>query len=128
MKTPKALKYKDVDGQYLTVLEGDDQYRIVWYLPDEGDYGLVLTNDPVPGPDREDTDVAVDACIHFFAGKRWDMPAPKWAFVFPSARLAAECLRYINAELCAWKAARPLPEWAKTALENGWKPPKSWSP
>ena len=43
--------------------------------------------------------------------------------VFESESAAKRALAKIKV---AWKQDREMPEWAKTALENGWKPPKGW--
>lgn len=44
-------------------------------------------------------------------------------WMFKSYSHAKACLKYIQAGFCV---ERELPEWAKKALEAGWKPPKGW--
>lgn len=125
--TQRIPKYRDKEGQSLGILEHGYALCIGWWLPDEGDFGLILTNDWKDGQDDSgETNVAVRVCRDYFEKNR--LTIPRGEFEFESMRQAKECLRLINAELFYWQKKKPLPDWAKTALAEGWSPPKGWSP
>lgn len=50
------------------------------------------------------------------------------AFVWEAEKDARAARAVVMAEMAARRRSRPMPEWAKTATANGWKPPKGWTP
>lgn len=102
-------------------------YRIIWMLEDDlgGYLGQNKKDGTGPAPEeREDWE-------HWAACKAvLEMPSPKHrqdstSFYWESES-DAKAARRVAAE--ALKHERPLPAWAKTAIEHGWKPPKGWKP
>jgi len=116
-------RYVDTDGLYLVVEDGRRALVIAWYDPVEGDTGLILDTRE-SRPEEDETAIAIEACKRFFDEHKLEYTN---TFEFQREKTAKECLRFVNAELWAWKSNRPWPEWAKTAIANGWSPPKGWS-
>lgn len=128
VKTQRIPRYKDADGQYLDVAYLHGQYYIAWWIPEDSDFGLFLANRTTKAEDGEETFIAIRTCVGFFSLKKLDLPKEGHDFVFESERQARECLRIINAELHWWRSKKPIPDWAKMALSQGWKPPDGWKP
>lgn len=120
-----ARMYKDKDGCYLGIEQDRSGNYIAWYLPEDGDFGVRLSNENL---DTEEHNIAVRVATEFFKANNLDFPNPHRDFYFESEKQARDCLRRINIELLAWQEKRPLPEWAKQALAAGWKAPKNWKP
>lgn len=98
--------------------------RIIWYFPDEGEEGATIGEDPKAGlgdppTDRDDWE---DWCANKVA-REANAERDRKGFFWDSAAAASAVLRQIREAL---KQDRPLPEWAKTALAEGWKAPKGW--
>ena len=124
-----------VDGLY-------DDWRIVWYIEEEGELGLILgadvrspgeqkkmmADDPFSKKNKEteNTDhvLYTQAALENLKGVDID----EEGFVFESKSHAVNSIRVIREAARARIANRPLPEWAITALANGWKMPKGWVP
>lgn len=99
-------------------------FRVVWYLADEREMGATLgeVGDIGQGEapsDRSDYEhwLGCKTCHESGAARDGD------GFYWESDKEARVALRQIREAL---KQDRPLPEWAKTALAAGWKPPKGW--
>jgi hypothetical protein len=128
-KTQRIPRYKDADGQYLDIDESRYEIKIAWYLPDEGDFGLYLANEShSKWEGAEETNVAIDVLRDYWKSKGWALPSEGRDFEFESRSQAKEALRLINARLFYLGENKPLPEWAKKALAEGWNPPKGWKP
>lgn len=107
------------------VIQGS--YRIQWKLAEEdsvfGDMGATLGESYYtcmqPPQDSEEWEmwIAEKTCRDFGAeqdhiGYWWEKRSD-----------ASKVLKVINA---SFKQKKPIPEWAKEALLNGWKPPNGW--
>jgi hypothetical protein len=99
--------------------------RIVWELDDGEETGGTLCQSESDGKgdppkDRGDWE-------HWMASKVVrEMPSTKYdsfGAYWDDFKQAKAALAVVNEAL---KQERPMPEWAKTALEAGWKPPKGW--
>jgi len=121
-----------VAKDHLFITDGDHgQYRLQWYIAEYDDYGSIVGEGSPPEfveRDSDDEDALVNwECwkSHEVAAKSKGVQKDSGGFYWESKSLAQAALKLINAEL---KADRPLPEWAKTAIANGWKAPKGWKP
>jgi len=100
------------------------RYRIQWAFPD-GELGGYLGQDKNDGSEDppEDRDAwdhwAASKAVMGLPGSDRDDTSTFWE-TEAGARVA---LRLAKAAL---KQVKPLPDWAKTALAEGWKPPKGW--
>jgi hypothetical protein len=121
----RVPRYVDPDGMYLALDERAHDTQIAWYDPVEGEFGLYLANERL---NNWENDTAIDALRGFCKNKGLELPLRGQEFRFDSTSVAREALRAVNARLNLDKANKPLPEWAKKALAEGWKPPKGWSP
>ncbi len=110
----------------LLAVEERDGFHLQWFFGDED--GGYLGQDPADGTgpapeDRGDFE-------HWAASKAIREAYPEvrvgvLGFVFDTATQARTALRIAQG---AAQKERPLPEWARTAMEAGWKPPKGWKP
>jgi len=99
-------------------------YRICWFIAEYGDYGAKLGESSCDGKgkppkDREEWEhwAASKACVDA------NTPRDETGFYWESAKEARAMLATIKLALAQ---ERDLPDWAKTALSHGWKPPKGW--
>lgn len=105
-------------------------YSIGWWNADDGDIGLMLGESPkwltAPAPaKREDWECWAAERAAAEAKPDEGGGAKRKAFVWYSKAAAQAALRLAKGAL---KAEREMPEWAKTALLEGWKAPKGWKP
>jgi hypothetical protein len=114
----------------LFVYEERYLWRIAW-ADEDGEPGLHvgdypdqnwLKEAPVSG-ERDDWEIWVANRTAFQSFKDGHSNHDALGFFWESMREANAVLRQIKEAL---KQERPLPEWAKTALAAGWKPPKGW--
>lgn len=119
----------DEERSKLDLTDDHKGYRLAWFFEEEGEFGAVLGEDsnildkakPNAAEERE-------AWEYYTANKLAQETGPERdqvGFYWESQSAARGVLRVIRA---TFKAETSLPEWAKTALENGWKPPKGWKP
>lgn len=117
-------KYKDSDGGFLDVFDVRGGYVVAWSFA--GDIGMELGEWRQRMP--AESLVAFNA-IHDFCEPRADVAAPRFGgYVFESESVARQALRHVNAALVAWQDGIEMPEWAKTAMAEGWNPPRGWKP
>jgi hypothetical protein len=121
----RVTRYVDAEGMYLAIDERSYDSRIAWYDPVDGEFGLYLANEKL---NNWENDTAIEALRGFFKTKGLELPFRGQEFSFETMALAREALRHINARLNLNKKEKPLPDWAKKALDEGWKPPKGWIP
>lgn len=123
------------------VIEGEPgEYYLQWYLAAESDMGGILGQDDcteasllkASGEEWESVATALEArsAASLTNGERCKRGGSLLhdAFVWERRSDAAAALKLIKAGVAARKAQRPMPEWARTAIANGWKPPKGWTP
>lgn len=122
------------DGFKLVVTEnnfGQLGYVLVWLDTEDREYGAKigergLLHNPPTDVDDPEWD---DKMATYLAGQDYTANYNTLCgFWWERKSEAARCLARIKNE---WKIAlskRPWPEWAQTALREGWKPPKGWSP
>jgi hypothetical protein len=110
-------------GFKLVIEHQDYNFYLAW--ADEDGTGAFLGQDQSDGTGEAPEDR--DAYEHWLACKmcrdmeaEWDR---RWGFHWESESGAKKARAAINTAL---KQGRDLPEWAKTALAAGWKPPKGW--
>jgi len=101
-----------------------DGHYIQWAF-DDGELGgyLCQSADDGEGDPPEDKDAwqhwAASKAVRSAPGVQFDSTGAFWeteAGARVALRVAKEALKQV----------RPLPDWAKTALAEGWKPPKGW--
>lgn len=99
-------------------------FRIWWYLADEQEMGACIGEGKMweqkkaPAHPEEWEAWTVETAI-----KSLDPSFDCQGFYFETITEARSALKVAKEAL---KQKRPLPEWAKTALKHGWKPPKGW--
>lgn len=105
--------------------DGRYKYRLGWFA--DGEEGGWLGQDPRDGKGTPPVDR--DSWEHWAAskavGELTSTERDVSGFYWESDKAARFALR---AAKLALKHKRPLPSWAKTAIANGWKPPKGWKP
>jgi len=107
-----------------------DGYRIQWQLAEEdgdwGDLGMVIGESGLanisdtPPEDSEDT---FESWIAEKMCKDAGVEIDTFGFYWDSRTAASKMLKAIKESI---KQKKPIPEWAKKALEAGWTPPKGW--
>jgi len=121
----------------LEVEESRGVYKISWWLGEDDDYGASMGDDgPTCKFKVEDLAKEKDpsyrehmAYVIASYSLREEKPAGHRDGFFWDTRPQAErALRLIKAMGKAMLEGVPMPEWALTALSQGWKPPKGWKP
>ena len=107
----------------LKILEHHNGYAIGWYLPDDGEFGLMLGASNLDIEDKE-TKAAMAAIRGTEALHPDNISASDWSW--ESKARAQRALT--AAKLAAKHVEYPMPEWATKALAAGWTPPKGWKP
>jgi len=97
-------------------IDDRDFFYIGWYDPEDGDFGAYL-GDKLKDPEHNAAEEAVKDSAH---GK--DARGLYWE----TKRAANSALRLARTAIA--NLERPMPEWAKTAAAEGWKPPRGWRP
>lgn len=120
----------------LIVLEDrTGEFVIAWWLAEEDEAGELLGDrkhdrENLESPDRDAFECAaayfegIEAARATGAYKR----SARDPWVWDSRSKAAAALSIIKAGISARRRSRTIPEWAKTAIAHGWKPPKGWAP
>lgn len=97
--------------------------RIYWEEDGElgGSLGQSLTDGTGDAPaDRDEWEHwAASRAVRNAPGVKED----NWGLYWETEKLARGAVRIAREAL---KQERPIPEWAKTALAEGWTPPKGW--
>lgn len=112
----------------LVIEEERYKFRLYWFIADWRDLGGCLGESPElerhpdPGPKvRAEWECWVAAlAVRDLDGTQRD----SIGFWWESLANAKRALRLANEAMK--QDGRPLPDWAKQALEAGWKPPKGW--
>jgi hypothetical protein len=107
-------------SEYLEVIDRDHAFAIGWFDDEEG-----LEGDLCLGEECNDKEhnVATEAAktTHCRTGSSnvllWD-----------TMREAKGALQLARIAVKEYRTNKPWPDWAKTAVANGWKPPKGWTP
>ncbi len=109
----------------LDIIVEQYKFRIAWY--EDGEEGGWLGQDPNDGLGDAPTDS--DDWEHWAAsGAVRALPSTQsdsLSFFWESMSDAKAALRVAKLAL---KSERPMPDWARTAIANGWKPPRGWKP
>lgn len=106
----------------LEIVERGYNFYLAWF--EDGDEGGFLGQDPLDGTGDPPTDR--DDWEHWAASKAVSSAErDSYGFTWESERAAKSALALARAAL---NYERPLPEWAQTALANGWKAPRGWKP
>ncbi len=109
----------------LVVVEEKYLYYIQWELDDGDDLGAYLCQNKMDGTGEVPTDRqewehwTASGAVRNTEGGAFDFKGAYWE----SEKQAIAALRIAKEAL---KQERPMPDWAKTALAAGWKPPKGW--
>jgi hypothetical protein len=122
-------KYKDKDGAYLVVWSHSiprigSAYCLQWMFPDDegGLFGECEYDEPVEK-------AGYDACLKMIAElEPKQLAGRKPWFWFERLSDAKSALALTNATMLAAQENKEWPEWASTAVANGWKAPKGWKP
>lgn len=107
--------------EHLAVVNYSNDYRIAWILED-GEEGLVL------GPAETGHGSDVESRAASIALEDIGTESDAEGFYWDSLSAAKRALSVAKAAAKAAIANIPYPEWAKTAIANGWKPPRGWKP
>jgi hypothetical protein len=106
----------------LTVLSERYSFYIAW--EDEDGIGAYLDQEGwqcAEPRDRDHWEHWVACKVAAESGAVSTGPGYSWETQSEAKKVAAQVRATI-------RAGRGLPEWAKTAAANGWKPPKGWKP
>lgn len=111
----------------LAILDsGPDCYRIGWILDYGEDVGAILGDRPNGDePDRSKHRDDWEAWKANEVAASLGAESDEVGYFWESRRLAKAALAQIEAGV---RQEAPWPDWAKTAVENGWKAPKGWRP
>ncbi len=116
----------------LIVCEDRYEYYIAWYDPDDefSEEGAALGENRLvrePSKSAKDFHAAWELWIAEKVAKESGAALVNGRYVWESRRAAREVVAQIKTR---WKLPpkQPLPDWAKRALNAGWKPPKGWKP
>lgn len=108
----------------LVIREEKTCYRISWWLADESEYGADLGEDMTDGQGEPPTErIAFECWVANKTALDLKVERDQTGFYWNTKPEAVAVLRQIKVAL---EQDRPLPEWAKTALAQGWKPPNGW--
>lgn len=110
--------------------ERDYRHRIYWFIAEEQDTGACVgergdfyESDTAP-ENREDWECwTVSKAVSAFIAASGHGDRDSTGFYFETETQAKAAIKWANIAL---RQERDLPEWAATALEQGWKPPKGW--
>lgn len=116
-----------VSKDKLQVFEGNFGFYVAWFLADECDGGARLGDgysgrSRPPPENREDYECWLSERVAYEIAADAYVPG-RGVYLWDSRTEASRVLRVINERL---KQPRDLPDWAKKALAEGWKPPKGW--
>jgi hypothetical protein len=118
-------------SEKLVIIDNSDgTFRISWYFPDDCEEGGFLGQSHTDGEGAEPSNI--DDWAHWVASRAVkpfvDNQDDYRGFVFEKLSTAKKALKAANLALKLGRNSRPMPAWAVTALEAGWKPPKNWKP
>lgn len=108
----------------LAIYEDTCVYRLRWYFPDEDDWGMTLGEDLKDIKDAEWDHKAASLAVKAMS----DVELDSEGFWWDSKSRAQGALRVAKQSIKSKSDVKPWPEWALKALEQGWRPPKKWSP
>lgn len=113
----------------LVVEEYRGLWRLFWWIAEDDDLGGMLGDG---GPDTDGA-VRVEGAVDHVtaldvAPKTKGVGRDSTGFYWETQPAARKALAQINAAIKIAESERPWPEWAKQALEAGWKPPSGWKP
>jgi regulator of RNase E activity RraB len=111
----------------LKIYEHGSVFRIGWYIPEDEDFGATLGEDLSCIEYYDDTDLDHVIITKYLMSKK-DIEIDGFGYYWESRSAASKILKELKDYLVVAMASqkKELPEWALTALENGWKPPKGW--
>mgnify|MGYP000884397941 CR=1 FL=1 len=101
----------------LDVFQARHAFHVAWVV--DGDKGLQL------GDDAEDDEHRVASkAVASTPGAHKSVRGFEW----PTLSEATHALSLARAALRSHRSKKPWPEWALTAVANGWKAPRGWTP
>lgn len=107
---------------HLEIMSHQFGYAIGWFDDEDGDVaGDLCLGEHVS--DDEEHRIASLAASEFSPDNR-----DQGVFVWDSKSRATKALLLARSMVKAYKDGKPWPDWAKTAVSEGWKPPKGWEP
>ena len=129
-------------SDFLEVVEfNTDEYRLRWWLPEDDDYGAVVGEGGRLPTKKCKTIEDIESYTAEAVAFRLLKAKPdsdvfgldSQGFWWATKPAAASVLRQISSETqtaikFASESKEGWPEWAVTALNAGWKPPKGWKP
>jgi hypothetical protein len=127
-KRARIPKFRTKSGEYLALQHPsgrDNKVYIAWFLPEEGDFGLVAGQGEGSADLDENSKTVCDTLAKHFADRGWKHKLGT-AYSFESEKYAAEALRLCNVALHCASEQKPLPDWAAKAIAEGFTPPRGW--
>jgi hypothetical protein len=107
----------------LIIAEENHKFRIQWQFDDDDGGYLCQDKSDVEGDAPKERDEwshwAASRAVQHLEGIQHDSFSAYWE----NEKQARAALRVAKEAL---KQERPMPEWAQTALAEGWTPPKGW--
>ena len=120
----RTPRYEDKDGMYVDIFDDYDGICLAW--TDGEDEGARLGEES--GNDGEVR--AARTVLHELVNTNtgYVYLGRTGVFLFEDQRTAAEAKRLVNAALWNMQNNKPLPDWARKAVAEGWSVPKGWKP
>ena len=127
------------DQDVLEVVDTGFEFRLQWWIPENEDYGATVGESGKEPVKDADTDLewytAEMVAFKLYRAKPdsdtfgLDKKGFRWASKSAATKVLAQIKAETRAALQSNKGSeKGWPEWATTALSNGWKPPKGWKP
>ena len=123
-KTQRIPRYKDKDGMYVDIFDDYDGIYLAWTNGE--DEGARLGEESGNDYEVKATRDALHELMNTKTG--YVYRGRTGVFLFEDERTAVEAKRLVNAALWNMQNNKPLPDWARKAVAEGWSPPKGWKP
>jgi hypothetical protein len=117
--------------------EGENWF-LVWYFPDDGEYGAVVGEARRQLPTlaqlekeiakAQSEELAIEAAIISAFADTDEIYISRRGFAFACQSSARKALRVAKIAAETYNASRPWPDWAIKAAAEGWRRPKGWKP
>ena len=121
-----AKKYKDADGYFLKIIDSYEGYALQWDNKEDG--GGLLGDCDYPLEDVCEK-AGLEAVLKMAQSlEKKGLAGVEPVIWFENLSDAKHALSLANEVMLLKQEDKKWPEWALTAISNGWGPPKGWKP